>query len=484
MKVCIIGGGASGWMAVHQLKHLENIDELVIVTSDKIPPIGVGESTTVQMLSHLYKSFDFNFNTPSREALQFLVDTDSVFKAGVSYEGWGNKNFLHVFVPSKTPVETYRLLANLSDDEHINDYTSPTVNLAYQHRITQQYALNSYDDIDPYHQSKTFPYTIHFDANKFIKKMWSLAESEEKIKIKIGTAVDLIYDDDIAKTLVLDNGETIDADYFVSCVGQTAFNQRLFNEEYKSYSDVLLTNKAVVTPLQYTDKPNQFHPYTVAKTMKNGWRWITPIWSRIGTGYVFSDNHISVDEAKEELVKDIGFEPNVEPFVVDFTPRKILNPFKKNTCTVGMAAGFLEPLDAPGLSLTSRAIILLEDVLNDRINIEDANQSLDNSYNQWMSFILLQYKTCHRNDTQFWIDHKNVESEIFNEKYNEIISGKHFSKYPRERLVQEPSMYYITMKGKGINWDVDTDALPEKVKQPKSSVDHYTYFKGLHQIFK
>jgi hypothetical protein len=100
--------------------------------------------------------------------------------------------------------------------------------------------------------------------------------------------------------------------------------------------------------------------------MKNGWRWITPTQSRIGTGYVFSDNHISVDEATNEFLDDIG-DKTIKPFLVDFNPKYIKNPFKTNSCTIGMSNGFLEPLDAPGLALTNGNIINLIDVL-DKIN--------------------------------------------------------------------------------------------------------------------
>ena len=124
---------------------------------------------------------------------------------------------------------------------------------------------------------------------------------------------------------------------------------------------------------------------------------------------------------------------------------------------------------------------LLEGVLSDEITAEQSNVQLDNSYNQWLSFILLQYKTCHRNDTQFWVDHKNVKFDIFDKMYSEIINGEHFFK--DKRLVREPNMYYITIAGKGIKWKVDTSELPKKVSSVNQSIDHYTYFKGLHELF-
>ncbi len=190
---------------------------------------------------------------------------------------------------------------------------------------------------------------------------------------------------------------------------------------------VLLTDKAVVYPLEYTNKREQFHPYTVAKTMKNGWRWITPTWERIGTGYVFSSNHVSEDEAINEFLEDIG-DKSLQPKVVDFVPRISKKSFKLNHCSIGMANGFLEPLDAPGLAMTNLSMKKLSDVLeiysNDissqNINelsnnklytqaIHTVNYLMSESYKFWVSFIFNQYKSCHRLDSSFWVDHKNIK---------------------------------------------------------------------------
>ena len=72
--------------------------------------------------------------------------------------------------------------------------------------------------------------------------------------------------------------------------------------------------------------------------MKNGWRWITPTWSRIGTGYAFSSNHVSDDEAVKEFLEDIG-DTSLEPNVVDFTPKVNKSTFGANYCNIGMANG-------------------------------------------------------------------------------------------------------------------------------------------------
>lgn len=96
--------------------------------------------------------------------------------------------------------------------------------------------------------------------------------------------------------------------------------------------------------------------------MKYGWRWIIPTQYRIGTGYVFSDNHISVDEATNQFLEDVG-DKTIKPFVVNFNPKCNERTFKTNSCTIGMSNTFLEPLDASGVSLSIDAINMLTSLL-------------------------------------------------------------------------------------------------------------------------
>jgi tryptophan halogenase len=485
MHICVVGTGAAGWMTAHYLNKLNGINKITLVGSDEIPHIGVGESTTRAFPDYLKHSFGFDANNFNRDFLKFLVDIDAAYKYGVSYRGWSQKEFLHVFnYITSDSLKNYMLLGNKPSEDNVNLYTNINATTAYQNKITKTYK-NLDEDLIENWQSST--HTYHFDANKFINTFKKLAEGCEKINHIIGTAVDLIYENDIAKTLILKDGRMIDADYFVSCIGQTAFNQKVFREEYESYSDVLLTNKAVVTPLEYTDKPKEFHPYTVAKTMKCGWRWITPTWSRIGTGYVFSDNHISVDEATQEFKNDIGRQ-DIEPFVVDFYPRRAKNSFKKNTCTIGMAAGFLEPLDAPGLALTSISLSHLKNILEGVESLEMANKNIKLSFDSWAAFILLQYRTSFRNDTEFWKDHKNIKFPLLEDRLEQIFEEKLISwdieTYP-DKIYWQTFMFYNTIAGKDIKWNVSSGELPKKidVNQPIATFDHFEYMSGIHKRF-
>jgi hypothetical protein len=226
--------------------------------------------------------------------------------------------------------------------------------------------------------------------------------------------------------------------------------------------------------------------------MKHGWRWITPTWSRVGTGYVFSNNHVSDDEAIHEFLQNVGDRNfKIDPFVVDFTPRKAIKSFKKNTCTIGMAGGFVEPLDAPGLSLTCNAILELTRIITNRATIDASNKLMDWSYKLWVAFILCQYKTSSRDDTQFWKDAKNVNFPL----YDEILAWitEKTTEFPPNGVpggyyhssLWEPSMFWNTIAGKDINWNVsDTTPL---MKPKDTGIDgghHLDYISGMHELFQ
>lgn len=442
-------------MVAHTLNNIDKIDKITIIGSDKIPSIGVGESTTMLFNNWMMNSLGLK----GTETFNFIEDINAVIKYGVSYEGWSPKNFLHGFHNQRIESLSFNqfLTANKKIEEHANDYNSYVASFAYNNEIVMKVDDNLF--------------TYQFEADSLITTLKNLAMKKNKINYKINTLKEIIYENEAnqkIKLAILENGEIIEADYYINAIGSTAFNQNVFKEEYEWYDHILLTNKAIFTPIEYKDKEKEMHPYTVAKTMKHGWRWITPTWNRIGTGYVFSDKYCSVEDAKKELAEEIGEDLNFQ--VVDFTPRKVKQTFKENYCSIGMAAGFLEPLDAPGLSLTIREIRLLIRFFQEdskKENIQQMNNSINFAFNNWAAFILLQYKTSHRDDTDFWKDHKNISFDFFEKLYSEL--------YPSEKPKWERTMFINTMAGKDINWEIDTDELPKKLDTSNLfGISHYT----------
>jgi len=477
MNICIIGTGASGWIACTMLKKLEFIKKITIIGSSKIPSIGVGESTTLNFVSKVLSEIELK---------KFVQESDAAVKYGVYYKNWSKRDFIHYFKSQNDFLRTNNLeetwgemLANKDPDIHIHDLIG---NKLWKFIQKNQVSLNLNEHT----------HSWHFDARKFINFLKKVNLEDSKVnfiddtiincKFLMGNQIQYI----IGKSNVKYN-----ADYFVNCCGDNNLNEKVFKEEYTSLSPYLLTNKALVYPLKYTNKADQFHPYTVAKTMKNGWRWITPTQSRIGTGYVFSDNHVSVDEATHEFLEDIG-DKTINPFLVDFNPKCNKKPFKLNSCTIGMSSGFLEPLDAPGLAFTNGYIMSLINILkeinclkneNNYIKIKkmseickSKNFNSSRGYEWWCTFILHQYKTCWRNDTQFWIDHKNVKCDF----YDKIINSMEY--VPIELLERnEYEMLFKTTAAKDIQWKAKVKHKPFPIKQfDTKTIHHLDYIQSFY----
>lgn len=472
MNICIIGTGVSGWIACIMLKKFEFIKKITIIGSSKIPSIGVGESTTATFVDQVLNNVNLK---------NFVQESDAAVKYGVYYKNWSKRDFIHYFKSDNDFLRTNNVketwgekLANKNPDTHIHDLIG---NKMWNFVQKNEVSLNTEEHI----------HSWHFDAGKFINFLKKINLKDEKVNFIDDTIIDckFLVGDQI-QYIVGESKIKYTADYFINCCGDNKLNEKVFKEEYESLSSYLLTNKALVYPLKYTNKKDQFHPYTVAKPMKHGWRWITPTQSRIGTGYVFSDNHISIDEATNEFLEDIG-DKTIQPFLVDFNPKFNKRPFKSNSCTIGMSNGFLEPLDAPGISITISAIKYLIEILKYKKDISKllsfnkkiykSNIEMCLGYEWWCAFILHQYKTCWRNDTQFWIDHKNVKCDF----YDQIIDSMYY--VPTHLLEKhEYMMFFLTTAGKDIQWKSKVTQKPFPVEQlDTKTIHHLEYIQSFYE---
>lgn len=469
MKLCIVGTGAAGWMTcVAMATRKDLFDEIVIIGSPGIPSIGVGESNTLA-LNHFHKEYNIDLS-------EFIRESDAAVKYGVYYKNWGKNNFINNFRNDKSlynilgipPEMFYSLLGNKPKDIPITDLIAcDLMDTIHKNHIFKSHTI--------------YPKSWHFDAGKYINFISKHCKRYNHISIISETVTKVEKTKDKIQKLITDKNTVIEADYYVISTG---YND-ILNEEYIDLSDVLLTDKAFVYPLEYTNKREQFHPYTVAKTMKYGWRWITPTYSRIGTGYVFSSRYTSIDEARQEFIDDVGI--NIEPKLVNFYPRYNKETFKENYCTLGLSNGFLEPLDAPGLSITVKTISNLERIIQHQKNISDHtvvsnlreifNKIGEANFKYWTSFILTQYKTCWRNDTQFWIDHKKIKYD-----HQEYIMSL------IENLSIDLSsyiMFMITIAGKDCSWNSKMKSLPFKQPEqtpPSLSIHHLDYIETIRKI--
>jgi len=482
MHLCIIGTGSAGWMAANWFAQSEHIKKISIIGSPDVPPIGVGESNTMNL-----NYFHRKIGVPMRE---FISQSDAAIKYGVYYKNWSRHNFIHNFKGSE-PWQSLKISAV--------GYFQSFANKPLEVPFHDYYGRDLMDAIEQnmliLDEQRYYPMSYHFDAGKYIKFLESLfpqkaIQNGKEYEVIHKTVVDCVFDsEEKVKSVVLSDGTTVEADYFIFATGTSDFTEKVLKIKYKSLEHVLLTNKALVYPLKYKNRREEFHPYTVAKTMKHGWRWITPTWSRIGTGYVFSDKYVSVDDARQEFLDDIG-DHTIIPFLVDFTPRYSEKTYYDNFCLIGMSNGFLEPLDAPGITITLMAIQGLGDIIHQQKSVyiggdkdaqkyyrEITNNMVRDRYEFWASFILTQYKTCYRNDTSFWRDHKKA----FFEYYERLMQSIDMETIHESMSETNRDMLYCTIAAKDYGWNIPFSRVPFKIPKVQFAHKHHEdYIQSFH----
>lgn len=481
MHICIVGDGVAGLMAANLFASRDYVTKVTSIGSSKIPTIGVGESTTLNFET-LHKIFDSDFNS-------FIREADACVKLGVLYSGWSKKEFLHYFKHqlifernNTTFLEYSNSLANKDPNIHIHDLMG--------NKLIEDAKKN----LIPKGESDQFyGKSWHFDAGKYILYLKKLLKNKKVNQIDDIVVYCKFKSEDSIESITLESNQKVIADYYVICTGKHSDSSKIFGVKYKDLSNVLLTDKALFFPKEYENKIKEIHPYTIAKTMKYGWRWITPTWSRVGTGYVFSSKHISVDGAIEEFQKDLG-DLTVVPNVIDFHPRYTETTFNSNYMTLGMCNGFLEPLDAPGLAISCALTMLIDNIfITNRYNDDYQkllNEFVNEMYLGWTSFILTQYKTCERSDTDFWIDHKNVKFDyldgMMENLYNIRVLPKMCDIKDSNTIINSirsdiKAMLQNTISSRNITWATKCDSLPFKLDDSDyQSQSHYSFLNNIH----
>ena len=469
MEICIIGNGVAGLFACNFLASNDWVKKITLIGSPNIPSIGVGESTTLSMNALIEKS---NINL-----IDFIRETDASVKYGVYYKNWSKKDYIHYF---KSPIPWYR--EGIDPEAYSRTLANKDPNI-HIHELIGRNLFKEIEKNNVLLDTNEYWLSWHFEASKGVEFLMKNALKNQKVNFVSGNVIDCVFEDDYIKSVVLDDNRNILSDYYINTSGKWDFNTKIFKEEYESLSDVLLTNKAIFTPIEYTNKKDQFHPYTIAKTMKHGWRWITPTYSRIGTGYVFSENHVSEDEAINEFMNDIE-NSTIKPHIVDFSPRYNKKTFRKNSCSIGMANGFLEPLDAPGIAIMSSILHEFEFIVRifseknfnayDK-KLEILNKYMESNFKWWCSFILCQYKTCNRNDTNFWKEHKQIQFEY----YENIVKNLDMT----HTSIKETMMFAQSFAAKDIQWKTTLTKDPFEIIEKKcNTINHLDWINNIRKL--
>ncbi|MBV8687689.1 MAG: tryptophan 7-halogenase [Alphaproteobacteria bacterium] len=399
VNVIIVGGGTAGWMTAAALARLlPRRCAVHLVESEAIGIVGVGEAT----LPHLRA---FNERLGIDEA-EFMAATRATFKLGIEFRNWGRvgDSYIHpfgTFGRGQGEVDFHHYWVRMRQEGHaVADLQAYSMGVALARLDRFQPP-----DGDPRSIASTYGYAYQFDATLFAPYLRRLAEGWGARRTE-GRIVEVERDGasgDI-RAVVLESGERIEGDLFVDCSGFVSLLLgRTLGEPFEDWSHWLPCDRAVAMPCR-TETP--LSPYTSAIAMDAGWRWRIPLQHRTGNGYVYASRFISDEEARAALVAAVEGEPLAEPRLLRFTAGRRRRSWVGNCIAVGLASGFLEPLESTSIYLVQAAITGLVELFPERrisaVERDEFNRLIDLEYGRIRDFLILHYHATSRDDSPFW----------------------------------------------------------------------------------
>lgn len=398
-SIVIVGGGTTGWMAAASMsRYVADKDiSITLIESPDIGTVGVGEATIPNMVG-------FNKDLGIDE-VELIKATQATFKLGIEFEQWHKlgENFFHPFADYGLKIDDvdfhhYVNRANLSGSKlNIQDYCF-AIALAKQGKFAQANSV-------PQSPLADYSYAYHFDATLYAKFLHDFSVNKGVNHIAANVCdVKLNDASGFIESVVLEDGREITGDFFIDCSG---FKGLLIGDtmgvELEELSHWLPCDKAVAVQTELVGEPT---PYTRAIANQAGWQWCIPLQHRMGNGYIYSSQFLDKQGAEDELLANIeGNTINeVRHFDLPLAKRKVI--WHKNCFALGLAAGFLEPLESLGLSLIQTALSKLYTFFPDKsfnqYDMAEVNRIHNAELDRVVDFLALHYKLTKRDDTAFW----------------------------------------------------------------------------------
>jgi tryptophan halogenase len=397
-RILIVGGGTAGWMTAAVLARFIPRETVAIdlVESEEIGTVGVGEATVPAI-----QAFNALLGFDERE---FLRRTQGTFKLGIEFRDWsriGNRHF-HGFgdygdlIEGVSPHHHWLKLRELGDPAPLSDYSFPAV--AARHL---RFALPSSPNSPPL----PFKYAYHFDAALYARflKEYALSNGVRHREGRV-TGADLRSSDGFIEAVRLADGDRMEADFFIDCSGfRGLLIEETLHAGYVDWTHWLPCDRAVAVPCE---KAGDFTPFTTSTAREAGWQWRIPLQHRTGNGYVYSSAHCDDERARSTLLANLDGAPLAEPRVLKFVTGHRRKFWDRNCLAVGLAAGFLEPLESTSILLIQTAIARLIEFFPDRgcdpRMIEEFNRVSTSEFERVRDFLILHYCATERDDSALW----------------------------------------------------------------------------------
>jgi len=398
-SIAIIGGGTAGWMTAAALaRSLNGRCRLTLVESDEIGTVGVGEATIppIRQMNALL----------GIDESDFARATQATFKLGIAFENWRTQGerYFHPFGRfgadiGPLPFQSYwHVLARTRPDlaGPLDAYSLPAVAAAR--------GKFCWPSPDPRNTLHNISYAFHFDAGLYARFLRARAEADgvERVEGRVGD-VTLAPDGSVDGVKLVD-GRRVTADFFIDCSGfRGLLIEGTLHAGYEDWRHWLPCDSAVALPTQRVEAPR---PYTRSIAGAAGWQWRIPLQHRMGNGHVFCSEFMSADDAEAALRRDVDGAPLADAKLLRFATGRRRRVWQRNVLAIGLAAGFLEPLESTSIHLIQSAITRLLALFPDRsfaqADVDYYNATTAREYERIRDFLVLHYHATERDDSPFW----------------------------------------------------------------------------------
>ncbi len=399
-------------------KALQGSVEITVLEAPTIPKIGVGEAT----VPNLQRAF-FDFLGLAEE--DWMRECNASFKMAVKFVNWRTAgpgepqpralgarpdHFYHPF--GLLPEQSQVPLSHYWFNKFYHDRTDEPFDYACFREPPAMDAKLSPKSLDGVPATR---YAWHFDAHLVADFLRRFATKSQGVAHVSDEMVDVQQDErGFIRSVRTKGGRTLEADLFVDCSGfRGLLINKVMGEPFIDMSDHLLCDSAVATAVPHDDDAHGVEPYTSAIAMSSGWTWKIPMLGRFGTGYVYSSDFCSQDQATEEFCRLWNLDPENTKFNhIRFRVGRNRRAWVKNCVSIGLSSCFLEPLESTGIYFTYAAIHFLvknfPDLDFDETLINRFNYEIETMFDDTRDFIQAHFYLSPRVDTPFWRANKEL----------------------------------------------------------------------------
>jgi len=425
-RIVIVGGGSAGWLTAGLIasEHIGRSGRDVSVTlieSPDVKTIGVGEGTWPTMRSTLQKI--------GLSETEFLTECSASFKQGTKFVGWvtgdDDDSYYHPF----TVPAGYASLNLVPFWQAQKDKTSFVDAVSVQGRVCDRDLAPKQETTPEY--AAVVNYAYHLDAGKFAELLHRHCTEQLGVRHVVDhvTGINGATDGDI-ESLSTANSGNLEGDLFIDCTGMASMLLgKHYGIDYRDRSNILFNDSALALQVPYADPSGPIASQTISTAQSAGWIWDIGLTTRRGIGYTYSSRHTSDEAAERELRAYVeglqGMDTgSLEPRKIAFRPGHREKFWHRNCIAVGMAAGFLEPLEASALVLVELAGKMISEELPVSRSVMDIvarryNEIFLYRWDRIIDFLKLHYVLSQRTDSAYWID--NREPETIPESLQELL---------------------------------------------------------------